>query len=212
MRTVGEILKQERIRKNLSLEEIEKLTKIRLRYLQLLEENDFAKIPQGTVCRGFIRNYAQVLDLSPEGILAIFRRDFIEDEKGQIVARSFSAPLTKFKFSWQPRMTIILLSGLGIGLFLFFLLRQYLNFVGSPRVVLERPAEGEIFRQKEILFAGKTDPDASLYINSEIVNLSSSGEFQKIISLTEGENEFILEAINRRGKKTRLVRRVNLQL
>ena len=212
MRTVGEILKQERLRKRLSLEEVEKLTKIRFKYLQLLEENDFAKIPQGTVCRGFIRNYAQVLDLSPEGILAIFRRDFIEDEKGQIIARPLTAPLVKFKFFWQPRLTFFLIFGLGIGLFLFFLIRQYLNFVGSPRIILDRPAEGEIFRQKEILFAGKTDREASFYINSEIVNLSSQGEFQKILSLSEGENEFVLEAINREGKKTRLIRKIKLQL
>lgn len=208
MRTVGETLKEARLKQSLSLEEIEKLTKIRVRFLQAIEENDFAKIPQATTSRGFIRNYAQVLGFSPEGVLAIFRRDFVENEKGQIIPKGIITPLGKFKFSWSPKLT--LMGGVLITLifFLGFLLRQYLNYVSSPKITIIFPSEGAIFFKNEVEFLGKTDKDASFYINGEIVNLSPAGEFRKKVDLVEGENEVVLEAVSRRKQKTRIVRGV----
>lgn len=208
MKTVGETLKEARLKQSLSLEEIEKLTKIRVRFLQAIEENDFAKIPQATTSRGFIRNYAQVLGFSPEGVLAIFRRDFVENEKGQIIPKGIITPLGKFKFSWSPKLT--LMGGVLITLifFLGFLLRQYLNYVSSPKITIIFPSEGAIFFKNEVEFLGKTDKDASFYINGEIVNLSPAGEFRKKVDLVEGENEVVLEAVSRRKQKTRIVRGV----
>lgn len=208
MRTVGEILKQERLKKGLSLEGVEKVTKIRTKFLELIEKDDFSKIPQGTICRGFIRNYAQVLGLGPEGILAVFRRDFIEDEKGQIVPRGMASSLNKFRLSWNPKLTFFLFFALVMGLFFGFLIKQYLNYTSLPEISVFSPSEGQVFKKNQIEFLGRTDKDISLYIDGEIVNLDSTGEFKKTFSLTRGENEFVLEAIDRRGQKTRLVRKV----
>jgi len=208
MRTVGELLRQARFKKGLSLEEVEKLTKIRVKYILAMEENDFAKIPQATTCRGFIRNYAQMLGLSAEVVLAIFRRDFTENEKGQIIPRGMITPLDKFKFWWNPKLTLILGVLIILVIFLGFLLRQYLDYISSPKITVVFPPEGEIFSTNQVEFLGKTDKDASFYINGEIVNLSSEGEFRKNVALVEGENEVVLEAVNRRKQKTKVIRRV----
>jgi transcriptional regulator with XRE-family HTH domain len=208
MRTVGEIFKQARLKKGLSLEEIEKRTKIRVKYLLAIEENDFAKIPQATTSRGFIRNYAQALGLSSEAVLAVFRRDFTENEKGQIIPRGMITPLDKFKFWWNPKLTVFLGVLIISVIFLGFLLRQYLNYISSPKITVVFPPEGEIFSTNQVEFLGKTDKDASFYINGEIVNLSPEGEFRKNVVLKEGENEIVLEAIGRREQKTRVIRKV----
>lgn len=208
MRKVGEILRQTRIKKSLDLKEIEKITKIRSEFLKAIEENDFSKIPQATTTKGFIRNYASALGINSEGILAVFRRDFSENEKGQIVPRGMVAPIDRFKFSWNPKLTLLFTVSLVIFVFFGFLLKQYLSYVSSPKIIIAYPPEGQIISKNEVEFFGKVDKDASFYINGEIVNLGPAGEYKKKVVLAEGENEIILEAVSRKGAKTRVIRKV----
>jgi len=212
MRTVGEVLKEGRLKKNFSLEKVAELTKIQVKFLKALEENDFAKIPQGVTTKGFIRNYAQISGLNPDNVLAVFRRDFLENEKGQIIPRGMVTPLNKITFAWNPKLTLV--AGVFFLLLILFVFfgRQYLNLVSAPKLSVIYPPDNQISKQKEIEFIGKTDKDASLYINGEIVNLGQNGEFDKKISLVNGENEVIFEAISREGKKTRLVRKVKAEV
>lgn len=109
MKTVGQILKEERVKRGISLEEVEKETRIRKKYLELLENNDFPGVGQATTVKGFIKNYADFLGLPSSNLLAIFRRDFGEDKIGQVVLRGLAEPLDKKRFFWTPRKTIVLL-------------------------------------------------------------------------------------------------------
>lgn len=70
MGELGERLRQAREAKGLTFEQIEEATKIRRRYLQALEDEDYGQFPGEVYIRGFLRNYAQVLGLDPEEILA----------------------------------------------------------------------------------------------------------------------------------------------
>jgi cytoskeletal protein RodZ len=212
MRTAGEVLKEARLKKGLSLEEVEKLTKIRVKFLKLIEADEYSKFPEGVTTKGFLRNYTQVLDLNPESVLAIFRRDFLEDEKGQIIPRGMVAPLDKFTFRWNPRLTLFLTVGVSLFLFFGYLIMQYLNFITVPKINLVYPPENEVIKTKEVDFLGETDKDASFYINGEIVNLKENGEFSKKVSLLNGENEVIFEAIRRNGKKSRIIRKIKVEL
>jgi cytoskeleton protein RodZ len=69
MGQVGDRLRQAREAKRLTLEQVEEITKIRRRYLQALEEEDYGQLPGEVFIRGFLRNYAQALDLDPDEIL-----------------------------------------------------------------------------------------------------------------------------------------------
>jgi len=212
MRTVGEVLKEGRLKKNFSLEKVAELTKIQIKFLKAIEEDDFTKIPQGVTTKGFIRNYAQVVGLSPGNVLAVFRRDFLENEKGQVIPRGMVTPLNKITFAWNPKLT--LMAGVFLLLLILFVFfgRQYLNLVSAPKLSVIYPPDNEIVKQKEIEFIGKTDKDASLYINGEIVSLNQNGEFDKRISLVDGENEIVFEAISRKDKKTRLIKKVKVEV
>ena len=96
MRTAGEILSGKRNQLGLSLDQIEKDTKIRKKYLEAIEKNNYSFFSESTTVKGFIRNYALILEIPPENILAIFRRDFIENEKGQIIPRGFTKEIEEY--------------------------------------------------------------------------------------------------------------------
>jgi len=212
MKTVGELLREARLKKGFTLAEVAKSIKIRAEFLLALESNDFTKIPQATTTKGFLRNYAEFLDLKSESILAIFRRDFLENEKGQIIPRGMVVPLDKFTLSWNPKMTLIVSVLVVASLFFYYLTSQYLSLVSAPKIEIFFPLASEIIKQKQVDFVGKTDKDASLYINNEIVNLKENGEFSKKINLINGENEIIFEAQNRTGQKTRVIRKQKAEI
>jgi cytoskeletal protein RodZ len=61
--TIGQRLKRAREYRNLTLEKAAEATRIRLGYLRALEADDFSAMPSPVQARGFLRNYAQYLDL-----------------------------------------------------------------------------------------------------------------------------------------------------
>lgn len=201
MKTVGEILKETREKKQINLSEVEKVTKIRKHFLEALEKNDFSEIAEATVVRGFIKNYAEFLGLSSRDLLAIFRRDFIEDKKGQILPRGVYEPLYQPKFSWTPKLTIIFSVAA-----LFLVLTVYLSFqlfglLAAPSLEIYSPKNRESVKETEIKIQGKTSPDATVSINGEMILVSPSGSFEKNVTLSSGENKILIEATSRRGKK-----------
>lgn len=202
MKTVGEILRNERLKKKLALSEVEGATKIKVRFLEALERNDFSKIADATIVKGFIKNYAEYLGLSSRDLLAIFRRDFIEDKKGQILPRGVYEPLYQPKFSWTPKMTV---AASLIALFLIlaiYLSFQLFGFLGAPSLEIYSPKNKESVKETEINIQGKTNPDATVSVNGEIILVLTDGSFEKTVTLSAGENKFLIEAVSRRGKKS----------
>ena len=76
MPDIGNTLREARIRKGLTLTDVETVTKIRSKYLVALEENDFEVLPGSTVVKGFLRSYAVFLKIDPELILAEYRSQY----------------------------------------------------------------------------------------------------------------------------------------
>jgi cytoskeleton protein RodZ len=70
----GDRLREARENKGLTLEEAEQLTRIRRGFLVALEEERLDALPGHTYARGFIRNYAQLLDLDVEEMVAAYRQ------------------------------------------------------------------------------------------------------------------------------------------
>src|SRR4029453_2485317 len=58
-----------------SIEEAERATKIRRRYIEAIEAGDFARLPDGPPSRGFIKNYARYLGMDPEQALNDFEAE-----------------------------------------------------------------------------------------------------------------------------------------
>jgi len=59
----GSKLREARSRRKLSLLEVEEATKIRSRYLQAIEDEDWDQLPSETYARAFIRTYATLVGL-----------------------------------------------------------------------------------------------------------------------------------------------------
>ena len=76
MADIGNTLREARIRRGLSITDVENVTKIRSKYLEALEENDFEVLPGPTVVKGFLRSYALFLKMDPELLLYEYRSQY----------------------------------------------------------------------------------------------------------------------------------------
>jgi curved DNA-binding protein CbpA len=65
----GRDLKRIREQLGVSIQEIANITRINIKYLQYLEDDQHAKLPHGVFIRGYLLQYAQALKLDPDRIL-----------------------------------------------------------------------------------------------------------------------------------------------
>jgi cytoskeleton protein RodZ len=68
----GKILCDARKQLGLSPEEVAEILNLSTAQVDALENDDFASLPGSTYVRGYLRSYAQVVELSPEDILAAY--------------------------------------------------------------------------------------------------------------------------------------------
>lgn len=71
---IGATLREARNRRKVDLSEVEAAIKIRVRYLQAIENEEWDALPGGAYTRGFIRTYASFLGLDGERLADDYRR------------------------------------------------------------------------------------------------------------------------------------------
>lgn len=71
--SVGQVLKSAREAQQLDINDICSYLRLSRRQVIALENNDFSVLPEATITRGFIRNYARMLDLDAEPLLEAYR-------------------------------------------------------------------------------------------------------------------------------------------
>jgi cytoskeletal protein RodZ len=72
---LGNRLKEERLAKGLSLEDLQSLTKIQKRYLIGIEEGNYSSMPGNFYVRAFVKQYAEALQLNPDEIFELYKNE-----------------------------------------------------------------------------------------------------------------------------------------
>jgi cytoskeletal protein RodZ len=76
MPTIGETLREARMRQRLDIADVEAQTKIRAKYLRALENEEFGMLPGPTFVKTFLRTYAELLGLDPHRLVDEYRRHY----------------------------------------------------------------------------------------------------------------------------------------
>lgn len=206
MQTAGDLLRQARLNQKLTFTQISKLTKIPFKTLKALEKNQFDKLPPSTYIKGFIKNYAKVVDLDPQKTIAIFKRDYHRQKSKKILPQGLSQPLNS---PWQPSSTIrtLLSLALVVLLLLAYLGVSLLKLYQPPQLLIYQPENGQT-SSSPILIKGKTNHDATLTLNGKTINLESDGSFITVYNGPPGTVELKFKTTSRRSKSTELARHV----
>ena len=205
----GQKLREQRITKGLTIEEVSKKTKIRASYLLAIEKGEYQKLPASTYIIGFVRNYAKYLDLPEQEILALFRREFDEEKTFKILPEGLvkeDFPIKRIRLADTAKIIVLL-----VIILLGYILFQYRFAIISPPLEISTPSDGAIVLSRTITVSGKTDPNATVFVNNDNVSLDSDGNFKKSINVFPGKTLITVKAINYFGKEKIIERHINVR-
>ncbi len=129
MSELGQVLQRAREEKGISLDEIQRITKIQRRYLEAIERGHFHVLPGHFYARAFIKSYAEAVGLDPNHIMNHFQSDLPAQPPQEQLERlrrrrAASANQTLQAGRWVTKTLLVLFIALIIGVI-------YIAFVNS---------------------------------------------------------------------------------
>ncbi|MGG1661341.1 helix-turn-helix domain-containing protein [Brevibacillus sp. NRS-1366] len=140
MSELGQVLQRAREEKGISLDDIQRITKIQRRYLEAIERGHFHVLPGHFYARAFIKSYAEAVGLDPNHIMSHFQSDLPSQPPTEQVERlrrrrvaSANNPLQGGR--WVTKTLLVLFIALIIGVI-------YVAFVNSTGGSMTQPMPG----------------------------------------------------------------------
>ena len=199
---IGKQLKKARIKKEISFEQVEEATKIRIKYLKALEEEDWGAFLSPAYIPGFLKSYAKYLGLPADPLLMQYKRERGLDEA---LGNKLLPPKKMVKypkiFITSTTLAFILLGIIVLGV-LGYIGYQVSGFASAPYLLIKSPNYGATVSADTVSVEGTTSPGASLYINGQLLPIDVAGGFKQNVRLKEGSNNIAISSLNRAGKKT----------
>lgn len=139
---IGPTLEKARLELGLTHEDVERVTKIRSRYLEAMERDDYDTLPGSVYAQGFLKTYANYLDLDGEKLAQELKYQQSAGSAGSITAEPNERPARtdyrndgsgaagRFRRMRRKRLSPITVIGLVLGLLLLAIVVAGLYFVG----------------------------------------------------------------------------------
>jgi cytoskeletal protein RodZ len=77
---IGDALREARVRRGVTFDEIEHVTRIRTPYLRAMEEGRWGELPAAPYARGFLHTYAEFLGLDADALVDEYERSYEHEE------------------------------------------------------------------------------------------------------------------------------------
>jgi cytoskeleton protein RodZ len=131
---LGEVFSSARNAKKLALKDVSNNLRLSVKQIEALENNNFASLPPAMITRGFIRNYARLLELDAEPLLASYRVRMpdstpstlsVKTSMNQVMPRRSST--TSLKYVWLGGLVLLSVAA-------WFYYASYMQKVAKPTV------------------------------------------------------------------------------
>ena len=216
MARLGETLRAQREKKGITLEQAASDTRIREKFLKALEDSDYQTLPGTVYTKGFLRNYAEYLELDTEELVVQFHQERDQPE----APRAFKpiGPIMRRNLIFTPRVFVPVVVLAGIVLFVSYLYYQFVSFAVPPKIDVTDPASDAISQSADFVVKGKTVPDGRVTVQVfpgpltvADIHPNADGTFSASVQLSPGANHIVVEVLDVTGKVGRASRTVRLE-
>ena len=190
-------LHEARMAKKLSFEEVELATRIRTKWLQAMEDNSFDTLPPSHA-KGFMRGYADFLGVSLDACLDPLVTQTAEPTKASFVPYTLER---EARWSITPKGLATVFSVVVLLGFVGYISYQVKQFAAPPELTITKPAAQSSVTVESITIEGKTDPGATVSIDSLNATVTPTGTFSYPLTLRPGLNQITVHAENRIKKE-----------
>lgn len=169
MNEIGEILKEARLNKGYTLDDLQQTTKIQKRYLQAIEDGDTEILPGRFYARAFVKQYADIVGLDGEKLLEDHLNETSQQASEEFAekvnvppSRSTQTESSLGVSSLQEYLPTVLIFLLVIAIFsvIYFAWRQA-NEANSDSLINEQTTEQVAPTVTENENVGEEDTDAA---------------------------------------------------
>ena len=215
MARLGDALRLQREQMGVTLAQAADDTRIRLKFLEAVESGDYQSLPGNVYTKGFLRNYAEYLNLDPDEMVALY----VGERGGIEPLRSFAPmrPLVKRSFIFTPAVLVPVLVLAGIVLFVAYFYYQFTSFAVAPHVDITDPSGDAISQTPQFTLKGKANPDGRITVTVSPglepipeVKPNADGTFSVTVPLKPGSNHVDVEVLDPSGKQARASRTITL--
>ena len=216
MARFGETLRAQREKKGITLEQAASDTRIREKFLKALEDSDYQTLPGAVYTKGFLRNYAEYLELPTEELVVQFHQERDQPD----APRTFKPlnPIARRSLIFTPAVLVPVVVLAGIVLFVSYLYYQFVSFAVPPKIDVTEPASDAIAQSADFVVKGTTVADGRVTVQVfpgpltvADIHPSTDGTFSVNVQLSPGSNHIIIEVLDVTGKVGRASRTVRLE-
>lgn len=208
--TLGQKMKALRKEANITISEMEAMTKISRAILKAFEAGEYHKLPEPIYARNFLKVIARTLQTDESYFLDLYEHecgacDFIGNAclpRQRTRAIRFLVASRFVKIAMIAFVAIAIVGYVGV---------QIRTIVRAPELFVSAPADGLTTGDATILVTGQAETDSQVIINGSPVLLAQDGKFEQEVALERGVNVITIEGAKRYSKKATAYRRVILE-
>lgn len=202
--TLGTRFKRARKRLGVEILDVEIKTKIRSKYIEALENDDFAVLPADAYTKGFVIRYANYLGLDESRAL----NDYFKQKSnfylsnGDILSPNKSYREPGIIITPKIFTPIVLVSSI-VGMFIYLAVQIY-GFAAAPELAISSPTNNSVIEREDIEIKGNTSKQADVYVNEQKIQVSGDGTFSVDYKMLPGINVISIKSINKANKEKTL--------
>ncbi len=203
---LSELLSKRRKELDLSLEDIERNTHIRRKYLKLLESGDYANLSNDVYSRGYVKNYADYLGFDTKEILKLYSKERFEyDSSLGLKNKSRNSrglkPIDSQTYTITPKTILFALTSIFVLIMVGYVSWQF-SQLSSPPVIRLANQEKSSTDNSYVIISGEADSGSDVFINDSPILSAPDGSFSDRVMLVNGSNQIKISARNKFGKES----------
>lgn len=211
---LGDILRKRRESKGITLEQAAEDTRIREKFLAALETGDHHSLPGAVYTKGFLRNYADYLDLNSADLVTRYTSEKAVTPEPPRRIRAMK-PVMRSGMYISPTIFVPVVVLAAVVLFVGYISYQFASFATPPRIEVMDPSGDVIAQTGDYVVRGKTLPDARVTVRVfpgpktfPDIRPASDGTFAVTVPLTQGPNHIEVQVLDAAGKVSLVSRSV----
>lgn len=204
IRSISALLTEAMRVKNMSVEKLSQTSGISDRFIELLLEERFTKLPAAPYVRGYMLKIGEILSIDGNDLWEIIKAHHAQSvaqsgEKDKLPGNRFITQATNLK----------MIVGIIIGiLFVGFFLVRLPALFGKPKFELAEFENGIRVSTSTFTIRGTINPSDELFVNDEQLVADESGNFEKTFNLSPEFNTFRFSIRGLLGKEFQETRQV----
>lgn len=198
---LGQKLSLAREKRGISLKDASKICKIPEKYLESLEQEKWNNLPGDVYAKMFLKKYCSFLRVHCGISLEEYKKRALQESLKKNNSKIKQNKLRLFFEGLTTHQIRRVLFVFVIFILLLYIYYETSRYMRAPNLEIFYPPKNYITSDNSIDIKGKTDPEATVYINGDNMEIEESGEFTKNVKLKKGINQFEIKSQRKHGRQ-----------